>query len=607
MLFFTAALVFLCSVDSVVSSEISKKSNATYCQVVNSSSYDEASNQLYGDISLNCTLPDDSEIDVVNALKLLQLSDGQTVAVSILCSDPEMADVYLPWYPDWPHLIYVKVKNCWVYQCTEYDEFCFKENNVDDIEENRTDSTSEAVSNIEVLTLINCVVNDIYINNSRGLCDIMPNLRTLTIRNSVLDIISSGNALQQLNDSVKEELPSCSLQLPLRHVDFSYNYWFSEAFIQYLLPYKRLKSIDLTDTAVNGRKERSLRPLFHIGTFPEITSINLSLTLGGSSISRFVDNRAVKDPIVHIVMHNIVNFFLSPEDLDAMKKLNGIMFDIHHDYLACPHHKAVIGALLANEEIFQPGAKYHYVSLLECFKSDNVTSEKIQLSKLHKYCFYCLPMSRTTIAVIVILAVVIGLLLVSLPLSIRYRGKLLVLLHWVKISISPQKFKLRKCVLHLSYDKNDYYYVKSLVDKLECEFGYTVYLQSRNATPGEAEIDEIVGIINKAHYTVLLCSSSFITNDWCVTECRQAFFRMVHERRNYLVAILLEDIANIFGTHQQKTANIDEDNENLADIHWCVRNCSTISKNSFLFWPTLIYKLRKPSDQPVDSSRLIDV
>ena len=587
----------LCFVKLAISNDVRA---AYYCQEVNNYPYDLASNQTYGNVSLYCNIPANvSRVLVEKELRhrlfsrmRISSNENTEIAITVFCNKTRTI-VELPWYPDIPLLVYVKVEHCRVYQTKK---------SVNDV--------GLAASNIKVLTLVNCVINHIFIT-SAIICEAMPNLVTLTVKKAELSSSLKNATLAPVSSEDNVWKSFCSRQPSLKHVDFSHNWWFSEVHVSYLSPYVRLQSIDISETTVNGFEANNalVKPLFQIGTFPNITYINLSGISGGSCISRFVDNRGLKEPIVHVIMHDIVAFILMSEDIDVMKKLNGVIFDIRNDYLVCPNHATKIGARLVNEEIFQPGGRYYYVSQLECYTSDkSVASRKIRLSEMQEYCFHCLPMPNTTMASIISLAIVISVLLLSLPFAVHYRRNLLILLHGIKILVAVQKFRKKNCKIYLSFDENDFNFVKPLADKLECEYGYNVYQQRRNSTPGEAEVDEMVRAINQADYAILVCSPSYIKNDWCVEECRQAFFKMVQERLDYMIVLLLDDITNIFGRNQQITIDdenndsnhqisvtVDKKNEDLIDIQWCVSNCKTIQTGSSFFWLTLIYELRKQS------------
>ncbi|OXB53243.1 hypothetical protein ASZ78_002560 [Callipepla squamata] len=96
----------------------------------------------------------------------------------------------------------------------------------------------------------------------------------------------------------------------------------------------------------------------------------------------------------------------------------------------------------------------------------------------------------------------------------------------------------------VSYNSADESWVlQKLVPELE-RGAFRLCLHHRDFQPGRSIIDNIVDAIYNSRKTVCVVSRSYLRSEWCSLEVQLASYRLLDERRDILVLVLLEDVGD---------------------------------------------------------------
>ncbi|XP_048814367.1 toll-like receptor 13 isoform X1 [Lagopus muta] len=96
----------------------------------------------------------------------------------------------------------------------------------------------------------------------------------------------------------------------------------------------------------------------------------------------------------------------------------------------------------------------------------------------------------------------------------------------------------------VSYNSADESWVlQKLVPELE-RGAFRLCLHHRDFQPGRSIIDNIVDAVYNSRKTVCVMSRSYLRSEWCSLEVQLASYRLLDERRDILVLVLLEDVGD---------------------------------------------------------------
>ncbi|XP_032063186.1 toll-like receptor 13 [Aythya fuligula] len=96
----------------------------------------------------------------------------------------------------------------------------------------------------------------------------------------------------------------------------------------------------------------------------------------------------------------------------------------------------------------------------------------------------------------------------------------------------------------VSYNSADESWVlQELVPELERD-SFRLCLHHRDFQPGRSIIDNIVDAVYNSRKTVCVVSRSYLRSEWCSMEVQLASYRLLDERRDVLVLVLLEDVGD---------------------------------------------------------------
>uniref|UniRef100_A0A669QUH7 TIR domain-containing protein n=2 Tax=Phasianus colchicus TaxID=9054 RepID=A0A669QUH7_PHACC len=96
----------------------------------------------------------------------------------------------------------------------------------------------------------------------------------------------------------------------------------------------------------------------------------------------------------------------------------------------------------------------------------------------------------------------------------------------------------------VSYNSADESWVlQKLVPELE-RGAFRLCLHHRDFQPGRSIIDNIVDAVYNSRKTVCVVSRSYLRSEWCSLEVQLASYRLLDERRDILVLVLLEDVGD---------------------------------------------------------------
>ncbi|XP_052542579.1 toll-like receptor 13 isoform X2 [Tympanuchus pallidicinctus] len=96
----------------------------------------------------------------------------------------------------------------------------------------------------------------------------------------------------------------------------------------------------------------------------------------------------------------------------------------------------------------------------------------------------------------------------------------------------------------VSYNSADESWVlQKLVPELE-RGSFRLCLHHRDFQPGRSIIDNIVDAVYNSRKTVCVMSRSYLRSEWCSLEVQLASYRLLDERRDILVLVLLEDVGD---------------------------------------------------------------
>ncbi|KAK3593117.1 hypothetical protein CHS0354_018245 [Potamilus streckersoni] len=95
----------------------------------------------------------------------------------------------------------------------------------------------------------------------------------------------------------------------------------------------------------------------------------------------------------------------------------------------------------------------------------------------------------------------------------------------------------------VSYSSKDNdYVVHELIPVLEKYFNYRICVHYRNFSVGAAIAENIVSSVESSKRVIVVLSKNFIESDWCHYEFQIAYQRLLSEKKNRIIMILLGDI-----------------------------------------------------------------
>ncbi|XP_022794422.1 protein toll-like [Stylophora pistillata] len=130
----------------------------------------------------------------------------------------------------------------------------------------------------------------------------------------------------------------------------------------------------------------------------------------------------------------------------------------------------------------------------------------------------------------------------------------------------------------VSYSGNDYRWVlNTLWDRLENhDPPYTLCVHDRDFQVGKTIQENIFKSVDQSKRMIMVLSNNFLKSEWCLLEFRAAHRKVLEERTNYIIIILLDDV------------NMDELDE---EIKLYMRTNTYLSVNNKWFWQKLCYAM----------------
>jgi toll-like receptor 13 len=92
------------------------------------------------------------------------------------------------------------------------------------------------------------------------------------------------------------------------------------------------------------------------------------------------------------------------------------------------------------------------------------------------------------------------------------------------------------------HNTSRHWVINSLLPELEYRGGIKLCLHDRDWLAGPAIMDNIIDSIEHSRKTLLLVNNGFAQSVWCREETCLAYYRLIQDKRNLLVVVLLEDI-----------------------------------------------------------------
>ena len=544
--------------------------NSSICEEIREPAFDNISNLTYGLTTLQCDVGENTTLDIEQEFYERRLRN-EDIAVIIECASLESSNVIVPLYSCVSNLVYLRMNWCRVKE--RADQPCLWQNEA----ANNDNQTSGEVSKVQVLHFIDI---DFVSNVS---CGNMPELRVLTVISSRCDYCEYEDM---------QCFAFVNLSQTLQYATFYDIYWFTADFIrdidQSIFPFLLLLNVSSSALLVDPDVYSRLNPIWHIGRFfPAIRTIDIGNAVLSYHISLFQDHRPFVSPVVIVHVHNMQSLFLSLNDIAVIKKLNNVFFDIQIEskYFNCARTEQQVRDSIRRDEIFQPSGKYGYFASLNC-TVDKKDGSQPYYGRLVDYSLY---QKNYTSFIIIITSVLAIVLLFTIIGIIFYKQELRII-----------SFNTRKKFFHAAdnisvhvliiYDLVDQDFVDCLAQRLKQMGGFKLTLPERDFVPGDTLVDDIDKAIESNHYTVFVCSTSSVQNEWCVYMFQKAYERMVKERFDYLLLILLDDISHVNETCQQLQESAADRNY-LIDVCWLAKNCVTLRRDNCLFWYALNYRL----------------
>ena len=129
----------------------------------------------------------------------------------------------------------------------------------------------------------------------------------------------------------------------------------------------------------------------------------------------------------------------------------------------------------------------------------------------------------------------------------RYRRHIKILLcmkcgfhPWDKVKENP---KLKDYDAFVSFCRKDKDWVfKTIMPKLEGEYGFHLCVHDRDFVPGAAITKNIMHAIDSSQRTILVLTPNFIKSVWCDLEFQAAHKRALKDRSNYLIVVVLREV-----------------------------------------------------------------
>lgn len=130
----------------------------------------------------------------------------------------------------------------------------------------------------------------------------------------------------------------------------------------------------------------------------------------------------------------------------------------------------------------------------------------------------------------------------------------------------------------VSYNSNDHRWVSNtLWDRLENhDPPYTLCVHDRDFQVGKTIQENIFKSVDQSKRMIMVLSNNFLKSEWCLLEFRAAHRKVLEERTNYLIIILLDDV------------NMDELDE---EMKLYMRTNTYLSVNNKWFWQRLYYAM----------------
>ncbi|XP_076057908.1 uncharacterized protein LOC143035159 [Oratosquilla oratoria] len=139
----------------------------------------------------------------------------------------------------------------------------------------------------------------------------------------------------------------------------------------------------------------------------------------------------------------------------------------------------------------------------------------------------------------------------------------------------------------VSYAKDDRQWVfENLLTKLEEGGRYRVCVHERDFTAGQVITENIIEAIEKSRKVILVISRAFVASPWCMFELQIAAHKILDERRNKAVLVLLESVP-----HDELPKHLRVLMKMRTYIAWVPND-----QGQRLFWARLLRAVSKPSD-----------
>lgn len=164
----------------------------------------------------------------------------------------------------------------------------------------------------------------------------------------------------------------------------------------------------------------------------------------------------------------------------------------------------------------------------------------------------------------------------------RYRGEMKVFLfthfNWHPFDRIDDSDPSKLYDAFVSYSGNDYRWVlNTLWDRLENhDPPYTLCVHDRDFQVGKTIQENIFKSVDQSKRMIMVLSNNFLKSEWCLLEFRAAHRKVLEERTNYIIIILLDDV------------NMDELDE---EIKLYMRTNTYLSVNNKWFWQKLCYAM----------------
>ena len=187
------------------------------------------------------------------------------------------------------------------------------------------------------------------------------------------------------------------------------------------------------------------------------------------------------------------------------------------------------------------------------------------------------------------LAVTVILVVILLTVTYRYRGYIKVWLYarfgfhpWDKVQENPQEMDYDAFV---SFSRKDANWVfDTLMPHLEApQCGFHLCVHDRDFVPGATINKNITTAIKYSRRTILILTPDFIKSEWCEFELQAAHQRVLEDRSNFLIVVVLKEVD-------------DKDLDEVLKLY--MKTNTYVKVSDKWFWQKLLYAMPKiPIDE----------